>query len=87
MDFDDDDDVTCWKVMADVVEECRYANSRSMSTFSEETWVWYKDSESLLVMVVIMIIMNIYEYLWISMNIDDGNDGDEKSEGTHGQCS
>ena len=21
------------------------------------------------------------------MNIDDGNDGDEKSEGTHGQCS
>ena len=35
---EDGDDGTCWKVMADVVEECRYANSRSMSTFSEDTW-------------------------------------------------
>ena len=34
---DEGDDGTCWKVMADVVEECRYANSRSMSTFSEDT--------------------------------------------------
>ena len=34
---EDGDDGTCWKVMADVVEECRYANSRSMSTFSEDT--------------------------------------------------
>ena len=30
---------TCWKVIADVVDECLYANSSSMSTFSEDTWM------------------------------------------------
>ena len=50
--------------MADVVDECLYANSSSMSTFSEDTWM--------LKMIVIMMHGND------GNGINDGNDGTEQ---------